>query len=473
MADKFIIHGETYNGDGTTSAAAASNGAAGAWNNINILTGTAPAYGSLNAGDVVRIRSKTAAGADITITVSAANVSIGKSGLTGTPVVWIFDDGTTWPAATGGVLTFNVTAAYAVVALDYNEFDALTQDAIRIVYAGGTNSTPILTLNNGSVLRRWKCDTTILTSVGSHGPYIRSSTSFCTATLDRLHVDHSIRYQQLFAASNYSLLILIEPDIEARSAAEQEPIFSASNYGARIEIRGGQIRGTGATSGVTLCNSATTAQGVFGIGLTFPYSMSLGVPNAGGQTRHEFVAVDSTIGGFGSVSSDPYGLVDSRDAGNFPHLNAVINDSASTPWAYLLAPTSACSRGTPRTIDIAAPFLASAATATLTLNLLVSTTFTGANKSNVWAVFSYVDNATGAVKVMSTQDNAAGALDSSTASWSAATYGAVSFDKRKLAVTTSTAIKKDSIVRVMLFWGATMVTSGQDIAIIDPAVQAS
>lgn len=472
MADKYIIHGETYNGDGTSSSAAASNGAAGAWNNINILTGTAPAYGSLDAGDVVRIRGKTAAGADITITVSA-NVNAGKSGLTGTPVVWIFDDGTTWPAATGGVLTFNVTGSYAVTALAYNEFDALTQDAIRVVYTGGTNSGVILALSNGSVLRRWKYDTTILTAVGSHGPSTRATGTPCTATLDRFHAVHHVRYSRLFNAEAYAKLILIEPDIEALSSLEQEPLFEAYSYGSRIELRGGQVRGTGATSGVTLCNSAATAQGVFGIGFTFPYSMSLGVPNASGQGRYEFVAVDSTIGGFGSVSSDPYGLVDSRDAGNFPHLNAALDDSASTPWAYLLAPTSACSRGTPRTIDIAAPFLASAATATLTLNLLVSTTFTGANKSNVWAVFSYVDNATGAVKVMSTQDNAAGALDSSTASWSAATYGAVSFDKRKLAVTTSTAIKKDSIVRVVLFWGATMITSGQDIAIIDPAVQAS
>ena len=61
MANKYIIEGETYNGDGTTSSAAASAGAAGAWNHVNIITGTAVGYGSLNAGDTVYIRSKTAA----------------------------------------------------------------------------------------------------------------------------------------------------------------------------------------------------------------------------------------------------------------------------------------------------------------------------------------------------------------------------------------------------------------------------
>lgn len=477
MADKYIIHGETYNGDGTSSAAAASNGAAGAWNNINVLTGTAPAYGSLDAGDVVRVRSKTAGGADITITVSAAHVNIGKSGLTGTPVVWVLDDGTTWPGI-AGVLTFNVTGTwYSVITLPFNEFDAMTQDAIRVVYAGATSGNATLQVGNGSVLRRWKYDTTSLTNTGDQGPFIGTTGNPCTATLDRLHVDHYVRYQRLFNVTTNAKLVLIEIDIEARSASEQDPIFYVDTSGSRIEIRGGRMRGAGATSGVVLCNSGGSTHGVFGVGFTFPYSMSIGVPNVGAFAnlagRYEFVATDSTIGGFGSVSSDGFGRVDSRDAGNFPHLNAALNDSASTPWAYMLAPTSACSRGTPRTLDIASPFLASAATATLTLNLLVSTSLTGANKSNVWAVFSYVDNATGAVKVMSTQDNAAGALDASTAAWSALTYGAVSFNKRKLEVTTPTAIKKDSIVRVMLFWGTPGVTAGQDIAIIDPAVQAS
>ena len=61
MANKYLIEGATYCGDGTASNEAASAGAAGAWNNINVLEGTAPAYGTLAAGDIVYIRSKTSA----------------------------------------------------------------------------------------------------------------------------------------------------------------------------------------------------------------------------------------------------------------------------------------------------------------------------------------------------------------------------------------------------------------------------
>lgn len=64
MANKYLIHGATYCGDGTASNEAASAGAVGAWNDINVLEGTAPAQGSLAAGDVVYIRSKTSAGRD-------------------------------------------------------------------------------------------------------------------------------------------------------------------------------------------------------------------------------------------------------------------------------------------------------------------------------------------------------------------------------------------------------------------------
>ena len=82
MANKYIIHGATYCGDGTASNAAASAGATGAWNDINVFEGTAPAYGTAPAaGDVVYIRSKASAGADITRTL-AADVNLGSANAT-------------------------------------------------------------------------------------------------------------------------------------------------------------------------------------------------------------------------------------------------------------------------------------------------------------------------------------------------------------------------------------------------------
>src|SRR5574337_453731 len=107
MAAKYFIFGATYNGDGTTSSEAASNGAAGAWNQASILTGTAPTYGSLSAGDTVLIRSKTGAGADLDISNTlAGSITLGSSaGTAANPVTWILDDGTVW-SGKNGTLTY-------------------------------------------------------------------------------------------------------------------------------------------------------------------------------------------------------------------------------------------------------------------------------------------------------------------------------------------------------------------------------
>src|SRR5574337_1363107 len=103
MAAKYFIFGATYNGDGTTSSEAASNGAAGAWNQASIRTGTAPTYGSLAAGDTVNIRSKTGAGADANISNTLGGaITLGAASATATaPITWILDDGTIWAGKNG------------------------------------------------------------------------------------------------------------------------------------------------------------------------------------------------------------------------------------------------------------------------------------------------------------------------------------------------------------------------------------
>lgn len=47
MAEKYIDISATYNGDGSSSAQAASAGAAGAWNDILAVMTAAPTYGTL------------------------------------------------------------------------------------------------------------------------------------------------------------------------------------------------------------------------------------------------------------------------------------------------------------------------------------------------------------------------------------------------------------------------------------------
>ena len=88
MANKYLIHGATYCGDGTASNEAASAGAAGAWNDINVFEGSAPAYGALAAGDTVFIRSKDVSGNNLVRTLSAT-ATLGSAAATSSAwVTW-------------------------------------------------------------------------------------------------------------------------------------------------------------------------------------------------------------------------------------------------------------------------------------------------------------------------------------------------------------------------------------------------
>ena len=110
MANKYIIEGAAFNGDGTSPAEATSNGGVGAWNTISYFEGATPAYGSIGAGDTVYIRSKTAAGANITRTWSTS-VSYGSANATiSAPIYWILDAGNVWPGISG-TLTYTTTTA--------------------------------------------------------------------------------------------------------------------------------------------------------------------------------------------------------------------------------------------------------------------------------------------------------------------------------------------------------------------------
>lgn len=112
-----------------------------------------------------------------------------------------------------------------------------------------------------------------------------------------------------------------------------------------------------------------------------------------------------------------------------------------------------------------------AGTREITVSLLVATTLTNVNKRSVWISVDYVDNTTGLKKSITTRDFLAGALDVSTANWTATTYGATSLLKRKLSAVTPTAIKPNTPITVVL-WGTVKAVSTTDelgdIMFLDP-----
>lgn len=456
MANKYLIHGATYCGDGTASTEAASAGAAGAWNDINVFEGTAPAYGSLAAGDTVFMRSKTSAGADITRTL-AATVTLGSAAATSSAwVTWVLDNGVVWPGI-DGTLTYNCPSTYVVHARSYNQYVAMTQDALRIVETNAAaNSKGYWSGDNAKTSKILFDFSFATTSAGSQ--MTSSGTAGCTH--EDIHIRSFKRSAPLFRVNSYNRTKLINPDIELLDSSDTDPVFFIYDN-SLFEIYGGQVRGAGAVSGVLLLRYRNYTDSSF-IDFKFPRQMTFSAPD-GNNFDASPVYKASAIGsddGLGSALKESWGLADSRDDNNYPKLNAVLPDSANTPWAWKLCPMTTTEQH-PLKLPMSQYFTDSAGAREITVNLLIANTLTNVSKQSVWMTVDYIDNATGLKKSINTRDYLAGALDASTANWTATTYGAASLLKRKLSVVTPTAIKPNTPITVVL-WSTVKAASQTD-----------
>lgn len=478
MADKFIRHGETFNGDGTSSAAATSNGGVGAWNNINILEGTSPAYGSLAAGDVVYIRSKNASGADITRTLStSAATSLGSSAATvNSWIVWVLDNGDVWPGI-DGTLTFLMTAGnYPLNVLQYNRIIAKTKDAIYYNSSSSGSAANRGTVLQGSIIENWRIRTSSTDATFADTP-------LQVATLDRNSqaINCTIEApgaQSLVVASNNNKLTIINPVFVVTSTLQPtKPILTAS-YSAsgrapcEIQVINPSFSGTGITSGKVL---AVGNVKIFGGEV--PSVLTFAAPNGAiGISMQSPMPTGFAIDGrLGSVMShNSFGLIDSRADVNYPYLNATYPDSTSTPMSVLLRPSANYAGvGSPTEILLSKFKTTSDSYSTLTVECLVSTSYTGLHKGNCWIEVTWID-ASGAFVSASTFDINAGSLDSSTAAWYPPTpaYGAVSLAKRKLSVVLPGGVKQDTMIFVRFCVGLKQA-SADDIVFVCPDVEAA
>lgn len=467
MANKYLRHGETFCGDGTSSAAATSNGGVGAWNNINVFTGTAPAYGSLGAGDTVFIRSKNQAGADITISNTVAGY-FGSSVATVTNwVTWVIDGGSVW-SGIAGTLTYSTTQN--VLPQPYNKFVAEIQDKL-VLYVNSTSPSNVNYFNLGTIcwIENALFDFSMKTGTDPAPIACNSSTL----------VNPHIRYGRLGTNvpvfnfnSTGAPATIINPDIELLSSIVDGCLFSSySGEGFRtIRITGGQLRGPGATSGFNLF-SINNAWDVQFNGFQFPKDVGI-VANQTSIPDSASIYGIGADGGAGGWLCEGWGTAVSMSTLNHPYLDAVLPNSTLSGWSWKLLPSNT-NFMTNRVMKLALAkfYTDTAAAKTITANLLISDTMTTYDKSNLWIDVSYIDDSTGRCK--SVTSKATGALDASTAAWSATGYGAVSLLKRKLSVVTPTAIKKDTMVTVTLRGTVKSVSLVSDILFVDPDVALS
>ena len=455
MANKYLIHGATYNGNGTSSAEATVDGGVGAWNSLNVFDaiGT-PNYGggSLVAGDTVFIRSKDASGNNLTRTLTATVTLGSAAATTANWVTWVLDNGTVWPGI-DGTLTYNCPSTFVVTLRNFNNYTAMTQDAFRIVETNAAASYKGyfglgLTYSTTNLLVDFGANTS---SDGCHIVQVQG------ATFTNLHIISNRRGTTLLRVDEYYRATYINPRIELLSTATTQPVFSTTGT-CTLDIQGGSVSGPGAVAGQTVFSLSGAAQ-IRSVGFQFPKEMKAlsQIRQTDPQASVNLIGTDGEMGG---LFSDQWGLADSRDDNNYPKLNATLPDTANTPWSWKLCPANSSERF-PLEMPMTQYFTDTAGTREITVNLLIATTLTNVNKQTVWMTIDYTDNATGLKKSLNTRDYLAGALDVSTANWTATTYGAASLLKRKLSVVTPTAIKPNTPITVVL-WSTVKAASTTD-----------
>ena len=469
MPNKYIRHGETFNGNGTSPDAATVDGGVGAWNSLNVLDSfAAPNYGggSLTAGDTVYIRSKDAGGADITRTL-AASVTLGNASATyASRITWIIDGGTVWSGIDGVIKYTSASSSYAVTLRTLNNL--ISEKQSRLVIENtlvSANQTYLLTTQNNYV-KNIKIDWVLGTAFNGNKAILQSGNGF--STVENLVVKAGKVHQGVvnFGSANAGIH-LINPDIELTVAATTAVFVQLSSTDKAL-ITGGRLYGAGATTGtaVSVAMPTTMAQ-IECFGFIYPNTVSL-VQTLPSFSSFNGVGAIYTYGADGTAaaaSANQWGIMDTRQDDNYPTLSAFLPTSDNKAWSYKVYPCEA-RNGFGATVQLSKIHTGDPAALDLNLELLVSDSFPGVNSKTVWISGSYI-NSSGGPEYFTTHDLAASALTTSTAGWSATTYGATSLLKRKISLTTASSVKKDTMVMLRLNWEAKSVSSN-DIFFVNP-----
>lgn len=479
MADKYIIHGATYNGDGTTSSAAASNGAPGAWNTITYFEGTTPAYGTLAAGDTVYIRSKDAAGNPLTF-IPGGNTNLGSSAASAAaPIVWIIDNsGTIWSGVTGS-LVYNhhtPTVSRSMTVLANNTVIADVQDGFvfRVTNVSGTDSY-LITLN-GDTKNVWHDKT-------AQNDPTNNYTSSTKLGQNTTHTNlHHTTYKPGSSASMgralmslntwHGIATLINPQIEIlNSRTGGQVCFDVyGTYQQLLNVVGGRVYGAGATTGQALLvlegpTGVAFKHNVFIHGLNYPKEMNIFNPAAEPVGYANIIDITGCDEGAGAHYETGWGYVTSRTDNNPPTLSTTLPDGALTPWAWRLYPRNTLPT-VPAQLDLVAYSQAESAAKTITLEFLAESNYTP-TYGNTWMEVSYTD-LSGVARTESTVvPNSTTVCASSTAAWSTTNWYISTFNKFKIEITTANSVKQGTIVTVT-FRTSLKAASAYQVLFINP-----
>lgn len=479
MTDKYVDISATYNGDGTASNQAASDGASGAWNDIiNVMEGT-PGYGSLDAGDVVYVRTYNSG--DLTVVMSGS-VTLTSAATQDDPIVFVFDDGNVW--STGGTLTFQQSSTYGwhwsdhiIIRASYSFNDTTN------IYTSGCK----FYVDSTSQLIPWHyVSDNIFIGVEFDGKDHNQiqcvkmngykAAKFIGCYLNNSTNNAGINYGS-FAESNSSKAVFYECYFDATNVVTGATggIVSAGAYNNRVEIIGGKCINTG--SGKNLISHLTppNIRSSLTYGLIYIYGLDLNglnlIGTGGRLALNDWIT--AVLINEDNYSSDGSGEVDFFRGNSYPTLNATLSDS--TAWSYRCLPSSTANAGYPLHLpEMNKYYTSSAGTVTATVELLIKDTSGGSgaydNPTNqhFWAILTYIDNDNNVSRSVRTAADGTG-LSISSVAWSTTSYGGDTYDKYKIALTTPTDVKQNTWIYVNVFCAIPAIDT-DDYFFVDPEI---
>lgn len=469
MADRYIDVSATYNGDGTSNAQAASNGAAGAWNSlVDVWDGT-PTYGTLNAGDIVYIRTK-ASGTDLSQTYTTGNLTM-KNGSSGSMIEYRFDNGVVW-SGDSGVFTLTMgtsTVARMLTMGQYNKIKGVNKNfKLKSLYTAAGLST-LFTTAVGCIVESVEFESEhVATSCA-----VQISTS--AATFRDVLFDIGAVYVNypIIASNSAQGAVLLDGcwfDISGTGPAATL-LSQNTTYPLSFALRGGGVIGETETD--YLHNAVVS--GLYAVSAVGFDCGSLLVEPSGSSIGVNYFAVELTEipnGNHDFVRVDTFGRAEWRAGQNYPVANALLPDGSSTAWSYKIHATRAQLGFEYRMPSLTKRYEATAAAKTLTANLLINNRWASPTRDRIWLEVTYVDNTTGETVFETTSLTTATALTSASGVWTPTVYGSENYTEYSLALTTAGSIKQNTTMTI------TIVTNrgashANDFFFVDPEIVVS
>jgi hypothetical protein len=461
---------------------AAVAGTSGAWNDLLLaFAGTNPAAcGNVAAGDNVYVKCPTG-----TTTINlGATLTFNSTATVAAPINWIFDAGVVWSGQTGTIqINTNTSGTYTVAHKAYNNL--LCSAAYNLIwnsaYTGSSNVIWFILATGGH--RYLKAITTQTTGNRGH-----------TFQIGLPALDDSVRlYSPYFglgsagaAAPSISSAGISFGNSYSQPTVEMwNPTFDMTGNRTTASVMwlptNNYCAGTVRVYGGAVTNGVETQTLFCCIG-NIPWHIqcegfnpgTLLLFNTSGSTRSADLqqiflsSIPGTLADYTKITNTS--RVDWRAGQNYPTLTALLQDN-STGFSYKVYPQYT-DVGFPTLLPLVSKYFTdTAATKTITVELLISNNYTNPKQNQWWLELEYVKDSDSTIAYQTSYEivPVAGAtnLASSTAAWSATTYGATSYTKYKIVLTTSAAIKQNTFIKAKVFSNY-KAPSTSDFYFVDP-----